>query len=498
MSSFTSYIHYHYNNYSKNNNPNDNANFLINNYSQNKIQNQYKLAVQDLNKKLRTIFLPQLNQNNIMGEDEFFKLLNDLEKSILPKAANEMVNNLSTTNISYNQIINLDKDINNLQNVLNIFKDSIQQIIGSNSAFSKNPLPILTKDMLKSNASISDIKELYRKAYLNDTTTFKIDDNYNTTILKHKTNINKILANLSAIEHIYSGGMKNFSASEKSRTISAFLFSTLSSLNKIIGNISNDKLIEYLPQYFEDYLSKNFSQYADMKIVTASENKKSSSIFKIKTQDISMEIDFKKMLEQGQNGSISIKLPGASLKRTNIKQNRIAKINIKTNTQLAKLLDNSNFESKDLKNFYQAFAVYNMAIKYGNKRGKPAQLNKNAKNGMENMYNFFHAGMLPLALGGSLTLDDFSYFIIINNKVFNIIEIIEKIASNDDFSMVTSNLSKIQTDVKNKHNNNYYQIGPTSKNNIEGRRRSKLVVDDIRNRKIIMQLNLTLNKHLTR
>jgi hypothetical protein len=122
----------------------------------------------------------------------------------------------------------------------------------------------------------------------------------------------------------------------------------------------------------------------------------------------------------------------------------------------------------------------------------PAQLNsKTAKGAIEDMYNYFHATMLPMALAGSLTADDFAYFIIINDKVFNVIEVMQKIADLQDYSFVESNLSSMQNNIKNIHNK-YYQEETDPKSNIEGQMRSNMILNDIRGRNITMHLNLKL------
>jgi hypothetical protein len=67
-----------------------------------------------------------------------------------------------------------------------------------------------------------------------------------------------------------------------------------------------------------------------------------------------------------------------------------------------------------------------------------ASLDSSAKEAMQDMYNYMHAAMLPFALAGSLTKDDFAYFLIINNKVYNIFQIMDLIDNN--FDIVSSNL----------------------------------------------------------
>ena len=56
-------------------------------------------------KKLKTIYLSKIQETgNKIGEEEFFKLLQDIETDVLSKAAIKMVDNISTTNLSRQDI----------------------------------------------------------------------------------------------------------------------------------------------------------------------------------------------------------------------------------------------------------------------------------------------------------------------------------------------------------------------------------------------------------
>jgi len=155
-------------------------------------------------------------------------------------------------------------------------------------------------------------------------------------------------------------------------------------------------------------------------------------------------------------------------------------------------LDNIAISGNELYNFFQAYANYNMGIKKeGLKRALPAQLNKSASQGMLNMYNYFHAAMLPTALAGSLTEDDLAYFLIINEKVYSVVQIIQEIVDSGNYNIIESNLSTSQTGIKNAHRDLYQpEVDPHS--NIEGIRRSSMITNKIRNQKILMHLNLKI------
>lgn len=195
-------------------------------YSNNKIKQRYKESTTELNEKLKKIYLSKINSisSNKVGEKEFFNLLKDIQENALEEAAEKMTQKLQTTNISMLDIIKptgIEKDVSNLQNIFNKFKNILEQI--TEGTFSKNPIPILTKDMLKGDISIDNIKKVYRDAYLSDRFTFKVDSTYTRAISSHANEINKMLASMSALENIKNGGMNSFSLETQNKTINAFI-----------------------------------------------------------------------------------------------------------------------------------------------------------------------------------------------------------------------------------------------------------------------------------
>jgi hypothetical protein len=83
---------------------------------------------------------------------------------------------------------------------------------------------------------------------------------------------------------------------------------------------------------------------------------------------------------------------------------------------------------------------------------------------------------------------------VINDKVYNVAEIMEKISNEkDDQSYVSSDLQKHQYNIKNAHNR-YYQKETDPTSNKEGETRSRMIINDIRNRNITMELSLNLDK----
>ena len=469
------YIHNHYSNYLKE------GPSIANLYNERLVKNQYEVAISRLKKKLVTSY--KQNIPNISNDEEFFKLLEDIQNNVLPAAAEKMASALETTNISRVDIATAKMDVNKLEEVITRFRTVLKQM--TNSPFLDDPIPILTADMLKK-GKIQDFKEKYRNAYLTNGTTFKVDQNYSRAIVSHQNEINKLLANMNALNELTGKSNIKVPSEVKSDLIQSFLYSTFFTLNRMVGFVSEDILADSINNLTEKEIK---SIGLDIISDTAATGK--SSIFNVQTQDVSLSIDLSKDLKQGENeiGNIKVNLPGVTLKRTNVKKDNIADIHIKSNTELGKLLNNSDLGETHLKAFYNSYANYNRRISSKEK----AELSRSEGNdiAMANMYEYLHASFLPLALGGSLDKDDFAYYMVINDRVFNIIEIIEKIADGQDRSMVSSDLSTQQTKTKNYHS----QLYNTYKNVENGAiQRSNEILNYIQKLKITMELSLALDK----
>lgn len=489
MSAVSEYIHYHYNyqvvRQPKESTPEANAEYLANMYAQNKVRMQYYTSLQFFKTRLETMYKIGLTPANPQGETEFFNLLHDLENEILPKAAEDMVRDLEMPDLSIPQLRDAVGDIEKTQAVFDRFKIVVEQL--TKGTFSKNPLPILTAPLIantEGDNTAQKIRRVYRDAYLKDGTTFKIDNTYKGALRDHAGQINTILANMSAIQSILGGSMKKFNNRVQSECMSGLLMGTFKLLNTVVGDVSEERLSESMEPYIAQYLQNHGIK--DVRLANEG-SKKGTSIYSKKTEDISINMDLEQMLN-GKEGTISITLPGVTLKRTNIVPNqKVAKINVKNHTVLGKMLDNAQM-SVPLQQFYQAYATYNMSIK--DRKNSRAQLNRSANDAMEQMYDYIHASILPTALAGSLHSGDFSVFMVINDRVYNVAEMIQKLGEDDDYGYITSDLSKKQTGVKNKHN----EIFDGYPNPWQRWNRSADIKEVIRNLNITVQLNINLAK----
>ena len=479
------YIHYQYLNFA----PQGGAH-LAAVYNDIKVGQKYQESLELLNMKVKEKVKSQLPKGTNLKDEQYFELLEDFRNEVLSPAAQKMVESIQTTKMSRTDLSQATKSVEEIQKVINIFTKITEQIL--NSSFERNPLPVLTLDLLNGqNLSANEIKYKYREMYLADKTAFKVDDSYSRAIASHQKDVNSILANLSALKSISQGGMSNFSQKIQSDTVKTLLWSTYFRLNKIVGFVSQDTLAGFIPEYIKNNLGISDDNFKIM-----AEGTKSSEMFKTRTEDVSVEMDFKGMLSGKKKGEVRVALPGVTLKRTNIKNGNVAHVNIKTNALLGNFL--GKLDGSNLIEFYQAYADYNMALLIGGKK-YPAQLKQSqAKGGMEMMYNYMHAFMLPYALAGALTANDLAYYMIINNQVYTVPEIMEKITDKNDYSFVISNLSSSQAGIKNQHQGMYKLQEPPHSDDEEERKekkyqRSNEIINKIHGLKINMQLMLKLS-----
>jgi len=315
---YVGYIHYEYNHVTGRKTPQDNANYLIGIYSNSKVQQRYRESITFLNNKVKEKYLSQINAaaTNKVGEKEFFALLDDIQKDSMSKAAEKMVDQLGTTGVGMADVAvalnKMEDQPQLLQNIINSFKKIMQQI--TNSSFSRNPIPVLTYDMLKGDVSIDNIKKTFRDAYLSDGMTFKVDKSYSRAIGSHMNDINKVLASLSAIESIQGGSMKDFSSEVQSNAIKAFVWSVFNRINIIVGFVSEDKLAEILP----DELQKRIASFfvgEKVSVKVSQEGTQSTKQLNVKTEDVSINLNFDKILEGQASGQIDVRLPRSIIKK---------------------------------------------------------------------------------------------------------------------------------------------------------------------------------------
>lgn len=499
MSALGKYIHYHYNNVSKGHTPADNKAYLASIFNQHLVQQQFTQATDMLDRKIKESYATGFVRITGKEEEEFFNLLNDIQNNVLPKAAEEMSNEIEMPDIMSKELKESLNSISDMQKIIDRYKKVLSGFV--DSSFFKNPIPVTTVALLKGDDSspiteqATKIKEAWREIYLKDKSCFKVDGRYRGAVAQHKDEINKILANIVGFETISGTAVGEVYSSElRSEILRQFMWSTYITINKIIGFISEERLREKLQPLLTKAIKKSLPESS---ITVTNEGAKRGTAFNKKTEDVSMYISAEALKEGSIDlGELSIKIPGISLKRTNVPKgvsmNR--KIQIKK-TSFKKLVDSSRsiIGDSELANFYQAYGNYLLGIrKYNDYRtavGKQ-QLTKSASQEMYNMYSYFQASFLPTALAGGLTSDDLAYFFVVNKQVYNVAEMIKKMGLTGFNQGIISTFQQQQSSIKNLHQASYV-AGPRSYKS--GEKRSEAVRTAIDTLPIIMSLLLKVD-----
>ena len=411
-------------------------------FSKSLIEKQYARSLAFIKERLVKIFKtelsPYLKEN--ADEDEFFKLLNDLQNGALDKTANKM-HALMTTGLNASQI-NAIKDtkdltqfIHKLQEGINIMNKVLQPIV--TAQFSSEITTKLQLDNIIANiqnksvdSAIDDAKQQSRDYYLGSNFSFSVDARFKNSLKKQEKNIRTALANLKVLttlaqELATNGTIKNVSE-DLSKFTSNFLWSTFNCIGKILGIFSEDFFVEDVQQYVSEVIFQSSKNSSNVKITTSSSGTEKGSVFTTKTSDIQINLNIPKMIQGKEEGTISVTLPGVSLKRTRNARGQ-GKIKLKTGANFANFLQLAPMSDDEKKHklrlFYSAFLAYRRSV---NKH-----FLYNNKTQMDDMYSFFKIAMFPSAIAGSLDKDDFAYFLVINDKTYNIIEIMEKFVAAD-------------------------------------------------------------------
>lgn len=143
--------------------------------------------------------------------------------------------------------------------------------------------------------------------------------------------------------------------------------------------------------------------------------------YKTATEDISIQIG-------NTNGTINIKMPGISLKRTSTGSIKNPTVNIHLkSTSIGNLITFGKMVDMgfDLDTFYNAYANHNRQT-INLKTGKTIV---NKVSGLRQMYKAFYLAALNTALAGSMLSGDYAYYLIINEHVFTVIDVIQSVLS---------------------------------------------------------------------
>ena len=235
-----------------------------------------------------------------------------------------------------------------------------------------------------------------------------------------------------------------------------------------------------------DNLLVEFAETGNNQVKVKYNSKVEGEKFTVSTTDISMSVDMSKQKKQASVltkfnlPGISVKLGGGLLngKSSNITL-RQRQVNINT---LMHDIDNHTLS-----------AVFNILTHYNRTKNKNISTSDYI-----NMWSAFKIGLVINALIGQATTEDFSYFFIAGNKVYNIIEIITEILKGDgenntsQFSINMAQKPKLIPSQEEIRKNNKFEKGSDTKS--AALIRSQKQVDYIMTAKIVAGIKLKVRQ----
>lgn len=230
---------------------------------------------------------------------------------------------------------------------------------------------------------------------------------------------------------------------------------------------------------------------------------KTNTGYKVGTADIQLSVTNNK-------GEVVINLPSISLKRTSSGTGKIPKYNVHIkSTSIQKIIELGGLENSsfDLETFYNAYANH-MRQTHTMPGGEPIM---NKVININQMYKAFHMAALLTALTGSLNIEDFAYYLVINDKLFTATDILNmamggqvnisagllSAKGKDNIDKILSgsqntSLSRAQPSIVEAHNRLFQNLkDPDRSDSAESQQRSSEII------RLINGLTLTLNLNIS-
>lgn len=352
----------------------------------------------------------------------------NIEKGLKYKSSNIT----SSTGFSLKQkSTDLKNNINKLSmvvNLINKYEDTIDKFVsskGGRSTFVNMALSSFEgSDFLQNYDTIRDYRKMFSKNVIVKTSNIRNQDARLGNLLGMKSVLKKILKTLE------TNGQKNLSDKEAG-IIEHAINSSLFYMGLISGDVQ-----EYVTKLKTENISKEiFKKYFPnsdtIKIVQEGTSRVQNTMSSVSKGDVSILIS-----NNGDMASAQIKLP-ISVKGTGQKIGGSGAISIHSSSTIEKIFLSVTKKSSQDKAFQ---GLLNMIL-WGDTRRESSFGNFSyTKSERNEAYRIMRNSAVINALAGSLG-NDFSYFIVINNKVFSMYELLEKVISNKNSNFMSSAIS---------------------------------------------------------
>lgn len=361
-----------------------------------------------------------LSQNSIINDTELNKMLDELYNN-LGDIAMQVKNKIVTgghklsfgksffgiarggTDTLFSQLdtelIHLNEYINTVENLLSHAKIT----------FNEEKIKELVNEVLKAGVTSTsqEVKLLVQEAKLKyEGNLFSTQNQDAFQYAAHATNLKIYLELMKAIGVRYqsNGGIAE-GPLQRAATNIAYAVNT-------VGGFLQEQVVKDAVVAAENNIDATMDSLnsAEVKIFKKGQLKNLITKKVTKTADVNFVYNVN---DKEGLGTIQIQLPGVSIKKATLKSNNIMPVHIASGTPLNDVIIRSNIPNKYLNSMYNVFAQLPQTTV-----GKNASI----------FYDYISAKNILNSLVGTRTRSDHSYYLMINQKVFKISDILDKLA----------------------------------------------------------------------
>lgn len=438
------------------------------------------VALKVFDDKVRTLFSSQTSNKEI---DNYLSIIDKIVNSgALEKVGKEIVDQISLSDLSYQSLSK-----NKLQELENNAKLLSSALVGLEDSISYLIAAFTGADGIEALMINPTLKQKVKRLINNSNASFIVDGpQYNKLSAAFKGQYDSFIKKLEGLSALDISSLK-----VSDPNFVSIAGSLASYVNRLAG-IASEFIAE--KAFSADKIAKVLSSSlagSGVSISTISRvGDDKSEYFRVGTKDLSINLT-------PEGGSLQMTLPsaGITLKRTNNSDGSNYKnIHLKT-TKIGNLLaavHGNIVTSAKINAFYNLYANY--------QRNDIPGLGVISSDTINEMYGFFHSAFLTSAIAGSLTASDFSFIMIINDKVFTIKDILSNL-SYDSYGnpkgltfLNGNNLKKHQKSVVDYHVHKATYKSSMYKGEMTKFKRSQKVINYINSRPINMSLNINLTK----
>lgn len=269
-------------------------------------------------------------------------------------------------------------------------------------------------------------------------------DRYKDLSSRAKAQYRSLIMRVSrmADKGLYTGGGFNSKAMSDSSELTALLSPIVMFFQTLLGFASEYIIAENLNELTDKLISGGAKHpNVQVKVSASTVGTQSGGVFSTGTTDLAI-----KLTPAGGTISIDTNLPDiqASLKRTKVRQNGNIDIHIKDSSfgKLMQAILGNSFTASNLNAFYNLYAAQKKNAKY-----KGTDLGSGSSDfSINEVYNVMQEAMVVAAIAGSMTKEDLSMVLIVNDQVLSIYDIL---AAPEKYSMSGNKLTVKGTNLKN-------------------------------------------------